>query len=178
MIAIVAMSMTIAACGNSGSIGNSGSNADDSKKGKEAPVAYEQIKIEKYGASFDLPKGMRRTDNPQMDNGGAWTFVPEDYFFAIDAAVDFSVYESIFGDYTDERIQREFDEDLPEEAVKTLDLAKKEYRYSVDGENKEFHRVIFKDNKSINVMVVYTDEWASKLGGEVCEHVLNSAKFD
>lgn len=175
MIAIVAMALTFAACGNQGS----NTNGDDKGKSKAGDkVVYETFTVEKYGASFDLPKGMRRTDNPQMDNGGAWTFVPETEIIAIDAAVDFSVYESAFGDYTDERIQREFDEDIPEEAVKNLDLEKKEYRYSVGEEYKEFHRVLFKGNQSIHVIVVYTDEYASKLGGEVCDHILNSAKFN
>ena len=175
MIVTVAISMTFAACGNQGSNANGGDNGKPKADGK---VAYETFTVEKYGASFELPKGMRRTDDPQMDNGGAWTFVPESEMFAIDAAVDFSVYESVFGDYDDERIQSEFDEDIPAEAVKKLDLEKKEYTYSVGEEYKEFHRVLFKGNQSIHVMVVYTDEYASKLGSEVCDHILNSAKFN
>jgi len=27
-------------------------------------------------------------------------------------------------------------------------------------------------------MVAYTERWAPKLGGEVCDHILNSAKFN
>lgn len=176
MIAIVAVAMAFAACGNQGSNTDGGKGKNETKA--DGKVAYETFTVEKYGASFDLPKGMRRTDNPQMGDGGVWTFVPEDYFFAVDAAVEFGVHESMWGEYDDEKIQREFDEDIPAEAVKKLDLAKKEYTYSVGEDIKEVHRVVFKGDKYIHVMVSYTDEYASKLGGEVCDHILNSAKFN
>ena len=175
LIAIVAFVLTFVACGNKGTNSNSGA------KGDEAPakVAYEQINVEKYGVTFDILKGMRRTDNPDNDNGGIWTLVPEnDNDFPIYATVQAGVYETMFGTYDDERIQDRFDNDIPEEAEKKLDLEKKEYTYSIDGEIKEFHRVIFKDNQQIEIMVAYTDRWAPKLGGEVCDHILNSAKFN
>lgn len=177
MILLVAMAMTFAACGNKGSK----TNSDAEKKSNDAPaeVAYEQITVEKYGVTFDILKGMRRTDNPVSDNGGVWTLVPEnDSDFAVYATVQAGVYESWFGDYDDERIQREFDEDIPAEAEKNLDLEKKEYTYSIDGDVKEFHRVIFKGNQQINIMVAYTDRWEPKLGGEVRDHILSSAKFN
>ena len=77
---------------------------------------------------------------------------------------------------------RVFDEDIPVEAEKTLDLEKKEYTYRVmsteeDGIN-EIHRVFFKGNQSVNVTVSYTKRWESKIGGEVCDHIMNSAKFN
>ena len=177
LIAIAAFAMTFAACGNKGA--NTNSDADKKTNDAPAKVAYEQISIEKYGVTFDILKGMRRTDDPSNDNGGIWTLVPEDdNDFPIYATVQAGVYESMFGPYDDERIQREFDEDIPAEAVKKLDLEKKEYTYSVAGEISEFHRVIFKDNQQINIMVAYTERWAPKLGGEVCDHILNSAKFN
>lgn len=179
MIAVAAFALTFAACGNQGS--NTTTTSTPDVKSEEAPakVAYEQITIEKYGATCDILKGMRRTDDPSSDNGGVWTLVPENSDdFAIDATVQVGAYESMFGPYDDERIQREFDEDIPAEAEKKLDLEKKEYTYSVAGEISEFHRVIFKDNKQINIMVAYTEKWAPKLGGEVRDHILNSAKFN
>lgn len=173
MIVMAAMLLAFAACGNKGS------NTNSDKKNNATEVAYEQFNIEKYGVTFDLLKGMRRTDDPAGDNGGAWTLVPKnDNDFPIYASVQIGVYESWFGPYDDERIQREFNEDIPEEAVKNLDLEKKEYTYSIDGDIKEFHRVIFKDNQQINVLVSYTDRWEPKLGGEVRDHILNSAKFN
>ena len=179
LIAIAVIAMAFTSCGNSGS--NTNANSDSGKKSNDAPaeVAYEQINIEKYGVTFDILKGMRRTDDPSDDNGGVWTLVPEnDDDFPIYATVQVGVYESWLGDYDDLRIQSEFDEDLPEEAVKKLDLEKKEYTYSIDGDIKEFHRVIFKDNKQINVLVAYTDRWEPQLGGEVRDHILNAAKFN
>lgn len=187
MIAIAATVMVFAACGNNGSNAKSDKKSNDTiaevtpKQNNDAPaeVAYEQFTIEKYNVTFDILKGMRRTDDPSSDNGGAWTLVPEnDNDSPINAAVQIGVYESWFGDYDDERIQRAFDEDIPEEAEKKLDLEKKEYSYSVGEEYKEFHRVIFKDNLQIEVLVVYTDRWEPKLGGEVRDHILNSAKFN
>jgi len=175
MIAFAAFALMFAACGNSSS------NAKSETKGNEASseVAYEQLTIEKYGVTFDVLKGMRRTDDPANDNGGVWTLVPEDdNDFPIYATVQVGVYETMFGTYDDERIQEEFDNDIPEEAEKTLDLEKKEYTYTVDGEIKEFHRVIFKDNQQINVLVAYTDRWEPQLGGEVRDHILSSAKFN
>lgn len=179
MVAVAALAMTFAACGNQGS--NTPATPTPAAKSEKAPakVAYEQITVEKYGFTFDILKGMRRTDDPSNDNGGVWTLVPENSDdFAIDATVQAGVYESIFGPYDDERIQREFDEEIPAEAEKKLDLEKKEYTYSVAGEISEFHRVIFKDNQQINIMVAYTEKWAPKLGSEVRDHILNSAKFN
>lgn len=174
--AAVAAMLLMASCGNKST--NNAAAEGEAEAEAPAEVAYEQFVVEKYGASFELPQGMRRTDDPQSDNGGCWTMVPEDDDdFPIYAGVDFGVYESMFGEYDDERIQREFDEDIPEEAEKSLNLEKKEYTYSVGDNIKEFHRVIFKGNKSINVIVSYTDRWESKLGGEVRDHILNSATF-
>ena len=179
MIAIAAFAMIFAACGNSGSKTSSDAKTDAENNEASTEVTYEQFTVEKYGVTIDVPKGMRRTDNPVMDNGACWTLVPEnDDDFPIYAAMELGVYESFLGDYTDERIQREFDEDIPEEAEKHLDLEKKEYTYSVGENIKEFHRVVFNGNKSINVMVSYTDRWEPQLGGEVRDHIMNSAKFN
>ena len=140
----------------------------------------EPANLEQYGASFELLKGMRRTDEPRSETGGCWTLVPEgDSDFPIYAAVDFGVYESKYEDYTDEKIQKEFDEYLPAEAEKKLDLEKKEYTYSIPSDIvSEYHRVIFKGNKQITVTVSYSPKWEKQLGGEVRDHILNSAKFN
>ncbi|MBP5800299.1 MAG: hypothetical protein J6W43_10385 [Prevotella sp.] len=178
--AAVAVMLLMASCGNKGTGTNVEGAKDDAKDEAKAEVAYEQFTVEKYGASFDLLKGMRRTDNPQTDNGGCWTLVPEDSNdFPISAAVEFGVYESMFGDYTEERIKKEFDEDIPQEAEKKLDLEKKEYTYSIPSDMiSEYHRVIFNGNKSINITVAYSPDWEKQLGGEVRDHILNSAKFN
>ena len=178
MIAIAVIAMALSSCGNNAS--NTNTNSDAEKKSDEAPakVAYEQITIEKYGVTFDILKGMRRTDNPVSDNGGVWTLVPEnDNDFPIYATVQCGVYESIFGDFDDERIQSDFDNEIPEEAEKTLNLEKKVYTYSVGDDIKEFHHVYYKGNQQINIMVAYTDRWEPQLGGEVRDHILNSVKF-
>ena len=179
--AAVAAMLLLASCGNKST--NNAAEGEGEAEATPAEVAYETFTVEKYNASFELPQGMRRTVDPVMDNGGCWTLVPEDdNDWPIYAAVDFGVYESSWGDYDDERIQREFDEDIPEEAEKTLDLEKKEYTYSVlsteeDGIN-EFHRVLFKGNQSINVTISYTKRWEDKLGGDIRDHILKSAKFN
>ena len=176
LIAIAVIAMTFISCGNSAS----NTNSDAEKKSDDAPaeVAYEQINIEKYGVTFDILKGMRRTDNPASDNGGAWTLVPEDDSdFPIYATVQCSVYESILGDFDAERIQSDFDNEIPEEAEKSLDLEKKEYTYSVGEDLKEFHHVYYKGNQQISILVAYTDRWEPQLGGEVRDHILNSVKF-
>ena len=180
--ATVAVTLLLASCGNK-STNNAATEGETETEAAPAEVAYETFTVEKYNASFELPQGMRRTDDPVMDNGGCWTMVPEDdNDFPIYAAVDFGVYETMFGEYDDERIQREFDEDIPEEAVKTLDLEKKEYTYYVPSEDEdginEYHRVVFKGNQSLNVTVSFTGRWADKLGGDICDHILQSAKFN
>lgn len=145
----------------------------------EEKTAYEQFTVEKYGVTVDVLKGMRRTDNPVMDNGACWTLVPEDdNDFPIYAAMALGVYESYYGDYTDERIKEEFEKDIPEEAEKQLDLEKKEYTYWIDGSIKEFHRVVFKGNRQLNVTISYTDRWEKQLGGDVRDYIMNSAKFN
>lgn len=181
-VAMAAM-LLMASCGNK----SNNANADAEGTTKEAvateAVSYETFTVEKYNVSVEVPTGMRRTDDPVMDNGAIWTVVPEDdNDFPIYGSVSIGVYESMFGDYDNEKIQREFDEDIPEEAEKTLDLEKKEYTYRVmsteeDGIN-EIHRVFFKGNQSVNVTVSYTKRWESKIGGEVCDHIMNSAKFN
>lgn len=181
LIAIAVIAMAFTSCGNNASNTNTNTNSDAEKKSNDAPaeVAYEQISIEKYGVTFDILKGMRRTDDPSTsDNGGVWTLVPEDdNDFPIYATVQCSVYESFLGDFDDERIQKDFENEIPEEAEKTLNLEKKEYTYSVGEDLKEFHHVYYKGNQQISILVAYTDRWEPKLGGEVRDHILNSVKF-
>lgn len=177
VLVIAALAMSFAACGTQGG-SNTNNTTEEPKNEAPAEVAYEQITIEQYGVTFDILKGMRRTDNPASDNGGSWTLVPEDDDdFPIYATVQCSVYESFLGTFDDERIQSEFDNEIPKEAEKKLDLEKKEYTYSVGENIKEFHHVYFKDNQQINILVAYTDRWEPKLGGEVRDHILNSVKF-
>ena len=179
VLVIAALATTFAACGNQGGSDTNNTNTEEPKNEAPAEVAYEQISIEKYGVTFDILKGMRRTDDPSTsDNGGVWTLVPEDDDdFPIYATVQCSVYESFLGDFDDERIQSDFDNEIPEEAEKTLNLEKKEYTYSVGDDIKEFHHVYYKGNQQISILVAYTDRWEPQLGGEVRDHILNSVKF-
>lgn len=172
--AVVAATLFMASCGN-----QSTNNASAEGEAEAAEVAYETFKIEKYNASVDLVQGMRRTDDPQMDNGGLFTVVPEDADdFPVYGCVDASVYES-YVEYTDERIQNEFN-NIPEESVdKVIDLEKKEFSYTVPSETiSEYHRCIYRGNLSASVTVAYSEKYAKQLGGEVCDHILKSLKFD
>lgn len=172
--AVVAATLFMASCGN-----QSTNNASAEGEAEAAEVAYETFKIEKYNASVDLVQGMRRTDDPQMDNGGLFTVVPEDADdFPVYGCVDASVYES-YEEYTDERIQNEFN-NIPEESVdKVIDLEKKEFSYTVPSETiSEYHRCIYRGNLSASVTVAYSETYAKQLGGEVCDHILKSLKFD
>jgi len=174
--AVVAAALFMASCGNQSA---NNSSAEGGAEAEAAEVAYETFKIEKYNASVELVKGMRRTDDPQMDNGGLFTIVPEDADdFPIYGCVDASVYES-YEEYTDERIQNEFN-DIPEESVdRVIDLEKKEFSYKVPGETiNEYHRNIFKGNLEASVLIAYSDTYAKQLGGDVCDHILKSLKFD
>ena len=172
--AVVAATLFMASCGN-----QSTNNASAEGEAEAAEVAYETFKIEKYKASVDLVQGMRRTDDPQMDNGGLFTVVPEDADdFPVYGCVDASVYES-YEEYTDERIQNEFN-NIPEESVdKVIDLEKKEFSYTFPSETiSEYHRCIYRGNLSASVTVAYSEKDAKQLGGEVCDHILKSLKFD
>ena len=172
--AVVAATLFMASCGN-----QSTNNASAEGEAEAAEVAYETFKIEKYNASVDLVQGMRRTDDLQMDNGGLFTVVPEDADdFPVYGCVDASVYES-YEEYTDERIQNEFN-NIPEESVdKVIDLEKKEFSYTVPSETiSEYHRCIYRGNLSASVTVAYSEKYAKQLGGEVCDHILKSLKFD
>ena len=168
--AAVTMMLFAASCGNKGT--NSEAAAD---------VAFETFNVEKYGVTIDVPQGMHRTDDPLMDNGALWSLVPADdpVDFAIYAAMDVSVYESSYYDYTDEKIEEEFNSIPTEATSKQLDLEKKEYSYAIEGDIiNEYHRVIFKDNLSATAIVSYTEKYADKMGGEVRDHILNSLKFN
>lgn len=181
-VALAAM-LLVTSCGNKNANTNAGAEAEaEAATEAEAPaeVTFETFTVEKYGVTIDVPKGMRRTDDPVMDNGAIWSFVPEDDpdDFPIYAAMDVSVYESFYSDYTDEKIQEEFNS-IPEDATdKKLDLENKEYYYAIEGGTiNEYHRVIFKGNQSATTIVSYTDKYAKKLGGEVRDRILNSLSF-
>lgn len=179
--AAVAAMLLVASCGNKS--GNASASAEGSAEGEEAAaeVTYEQFKVEKYNVTLDIPKGVRRTDDGSRDNGAIWTVVPEDDDdFPIYGGLSVGVYESAFGDFDDAKIQKTFDEDIPQEATdKKLDKEKKEITYSVPGESvSEFNRILFKGNQQLTVTVNYSKRWESKLGGEIRDHILNSAKFN
>jgi predicted small lipoprotein YifL len=178
--AALAMMLALASCGNKSA--NANANAE-SEAADEASVevAYDVYNVEKYNVSIDVPQGMRRTDDPVMDNGAIWSFIPEDdpTDFAIYASMSVGVYESFYGDYTDEKIQEEFN-GIPDDATdKKLDLEKKEYYYAVESETiNEYHRVIFKGNLEANATVSYTQKHADKIGGDIRDRILNSIKFN
>ena len=119
-IAAVAAMLLVASCGNKTANADSETKeasdgtteATTSAKAQEK-TTYEQFTVEKYGVTVDVPTGMRRTDDPVMDNGACWTLVPEDDDdFPIYAAMAIGVYESFYGEYTDERIKEEFENDM------------------------------------------------------------------
>ncbi len=172
--AAVAAMLLMAACGNK-SANTTNDNAEAEEAAAPIEVTYDDFTVEKYGASVDVPQGMRRTDTPVMDNGGCWSFVPEDADdFPIDAAVQFSVNETYFGDYTKEKVEQYFNEDIPEDAT-TKELGDMEYTYSVEGEYiNEYHRVMYKGNLCADVTVAYTEKYADKLGGDIRDHILQS----
>ena len=177
-IAAIAAMLFVAGCA-----GKSASTTTETTNDEEAAapveVTYETYTVEKYGVSVDVPQGMHRTDNPVMDNGGCWSMVPEDAGdLPIDAAVQFSVNETYFGDYTKEKVEQYFNEDIPEDATEKQ-LGDMEYSYSVEGEYiNEYHRVMYKGNLCADVMVSYTDKYADKLGGDVREHIFQSLKWN
>lgn len=177
--AALAMMMLAASCG-----GNKSANAEATAEGEAeaapAEVTYETFNVEKYGVSIDVPQGMRRTDDPVMDNGALWSFIaendPED--FAVSAGMGISVYE-YYEEYTDEKIQKEF-ESIPEEAIdRKIDLEKKEYSYSLEGQYlNEYNRVMYKGNLCVIGHVTYSEKHADKLGGDIRDHILGSMKWN
>lgn len=173
--AVVAM-LLVASCGNKSA------NTTNESAGEEAvapaEVTYESFDIETCAATCDVPQGMRRTDDPVMDNGGVWTFVPEESEdFPIDATVQFSVNETYFDDYTQEKVERYFNEDIPSDAT-SKELGDMEYTYSVESEFiNEYHRVMYKGKLCADVTVAYTEKYADKLGGDIRDHILQSMKW-
>ncbi len=147
----------------------------------EAPaeVAYEQFTFERHGVVLDVLKGMRLMDDPETDNMLSWTIVPEnDDDPPFHAALTVGVLE-VSGDYDDRSIQENYDM-LTGVADKKIDLKKKEITYSYAGGDEqptEFRRIIFKGKKQVTIGIAYTKRWEKRLGGEVCDHILNSAKF-
>ena len=179
-IAAIAAMLLVAGCA-----GKSASTTTETTTDEEAAapveVTYETYTVEKYGVSVDVPQGMHRTDDPVMDNGAIWSYVAEGSGdFPIDASMSVGVYETYFGDYTQEKVAQYFNEDIPEDAT-TKELGDMEYTYSVEGEGdfiNEFHRVVYFGNKSIDVTVSYTAKYADKLGGDVREHIFQSLKWN
>ena len=176
--AAVAAMLLVASCGNK-SANTANDNAEEETK-SEAPVevTYENFNVEKYGLTIDVPQGMRRTDNPVMDNGACWTFVPEDANdFPIDATVQVSVNETYLGDFTKEKVKERFDEDTAEATEKKL--GEMEYTYGIEAEYiNEYHRVIYKGNMVADVTVAYTPKYAAKLGGDIRDHIFQSMKWN
>lgn len=174
--ATVAAMLLMTACGNKNASTSETTNGEETAA--PAEVKYDNFTVEKYGVSVDVPQGMHRTDDPVMDNGALWSFVPEDSEdFPIDASMGIGVYETYFGDYTQEKVEQYFNEEIPEDATDKK-LGDMEYTYSVEGEYiNEYHRVVYYGNRSIDVNVAYTDKYADKIGGEIRDHIFESLKW-
>lgn len=173
-IAAIAAMLLVAGCA-----GKSASTTTETTTDEEAAtpveVTYETYTVEKYGVSVDVPQGMHRTDDPVMDNGAIWSYVAEGSGdFPIDASMSVGVYETYYGDFTQEKVAQYFNEDIPEDAT-TKELGDMEYTYSVEGEYiNEYHRVMYKGNLCADVTVAYTEKYADKLGGDIRDHILQS----
>ena len=176
--ALATMMLITSGCGNKSANATSETTTDEETAQATTEVAYETYTVEKYGVSVDVPEGMHRTDDPVMDNGAIWSFVTEDSGdLPIDASMSIGVYETNFGDYTQEKVEQRFNEDIPSDATQK-ELGDMEYTYSVEGEYiNEYHRIVYFGNKSIDVNVAYTDQYADKMGGDVRDHIFASLKF-
>jgi hypothetical protein len=141
-------------------------------------VAYESFTFERFGVSFDVLKGMTLKADPATEDFLSWTLVPEtDQDMPFYASQTLNVTESMTGEYDKQKIQESFDNvDYPD---KKLDLGNNEFTYSIKGDEvNEFHRVLFKGKFQANFGVIYAPRWEKRLGGEICKHILSSAKFN
>lgn len=128
------------------------------------------------GFSFDVPEGLVKFDGPEAM--GATEFRLDGL---IKNGVSANVSQSWDGEYTQEQIDAEFAEatlsltGTPDTKEKTADGYVFTESYKDMGLNG-MSRAIFKGDKKYTITVYWTDDNASKYGGDVAKHVIESFK--
>ena len=173
MMAIAALALTFAACGNKQS----------EKAGAEAPAdnseaSYITYTNEKYGYSVEVPGNLSKRETLTEDNG---TIFSADGTEGITFnRIDITGAESMFVDeYTPEKVKSDFEYWTADKEVFDAECGDDYFIYTTKGENlTEINRQIFKGNKSLTVVICYDAEHEKQLSGEVADHVFKSMKFN
>jgi len=173
--AAVAVMTVFAACGGGAKNANQGDADTSSAEAQE--VKYTNYVDAEKGFSFDVPEGLVKFDGPEAM--GATEFRLDGL---ISDGVSADVNQSWDGEYTQEKIDADFAEatlsftGTPDSKEKTADGYIITESYSDMGRNG-MERVVFKGDKKYNITVYWTDENASKYGGDVAKHVIESFKL-
>ena len=174
-VAAVALAAFLTAC--SGGKGNADSaEAADTAGSTASKVSYTNYVDNEKGVSFDVPDGLKKFDGPEAMGATEFRFEEK-----IINGVSADVSRSWDGEYTQEMIDKEFDEatlsltGTPDSKERTADgyIITESYK---DWGRNGMQKVVYKGDKKYNITVFWDDEYVDKYGGDVAKHVIESFK--
>jgi len=176
LIAIAALAMTFAACGNQDGAKSDAKSDDKTENKTEAQVSYKTYTNEKYGFSVEVPSGMFQKGEMMGEEGTVFSDIDEGVSFN---RIDISGSKNYNDEaYTPEKVKQEFEEWIEGKDVVYQECGDNYFTFSLEGQYvNEIYRNVYNGTKVAMVSVCYEPDYEKQLGGEVAKHVLNSIQF-
>ena len=174
-LAVAALAMTFAACGN-----QNGANTKKGAKDEKAPkeVTYMTYTNDKYGFTVEVPEGMTRRGEAMGDEGTVFSLEDDSHGITFNR-IDISGNENHYGE----------DYDIKKEAEDLMEFFDYSDRINVEiGDNyftstapsesiTQIDYIVVNGPKMVSIAICYEPEFEKQLGGEVAQHVFKSVKF-
>lgn len=166
MMAIAALALTFAACGEK--------NANGESAGEEGYTIYTN---DKYGFTVDVPEGLEQIKGLMPEEGTVYS--ADKGQTAKLNRIDIAGGKQIFDEeYTPEKVKAEFKSWTENIEADTTECGDSYFAYTIKSEQfTEMHRHVFKGSKKAMLSVCFDDAHEKQLGGDVAKHVLESVKF-
>ena len=182
MIAIAALTMTFAACGNQGdnkTEGNAETTAEVDKAEAKAETTYITYTNDKYGFSVDIPDWMEQKGEAIGDEGTVFSGETKDAKIILNR-IDISCGKQFFDEeYTPEKVKEEFEFWSKGKEITDSVCGDDYYSFTVKGEMlTEMYCHLYKGSTYALLSISFDAAHEKQLGGEVAEHVFKSAKFN
>lgn len=190
MIAIAALTMAFAACGNQGD-NNAEANTEAKAEGDKADAnieaktevktetAYITYTNEKYGFSIEVPSGMEQKGESMSEEGTVFS-AEENGSGIVFNRIDISCGKQFFDEeYTPEKVKEEFAFWSKGKEITDSVCGDDYYSFTIKGEMlTEMYYHLYKGSTYALVSICFDADHEKQLGGEVAEHVFKSAKFN
>ena len=174
-LAIAALAMTFAACGN-----QNGANTKKGAKDEKAPkeVTYMTYTNDKYGFTVEVPKGMTRRGEAMGDEGTVFSLEDESHSITFNR-IDISGNENKFGEDYDIKKEAESIMDFYDFSDRTnVEIGDNYFTYtSPDPMATQINYIVVNGTKMVSIAICYEPDFEKQLGGEVAQHVFKSVKF-